>query len=102
MSDTNFARLTWKDITSFSQEDKERKPTCWEANVGGLRITITNGHLHCPGEWVMHCRPWFNTYPLKVDTREEAMERALLLVCAKVTPIYDGLRMATESIGGAK
>lgn len=46
----------WKDSTSYSQSDRERKePTAWSVNAGGVRLTVTKAHIRAPGEWVMHC-----------------------------------------------
>lgn len=46
----------WKDITSYSRGDKDRTPTTWALQLGGgLRITVTKGHIYYQGIWVMHC-----------------------------------------------
>ena len=37
--------ITWRDATTYSRGDEERKPTLWEATPRGVRITITNGHI---------------------------------------------------------
>lgn len=56
--------MKWKDITSYSQSDKERKPSAWEIRNNNIRITITCGHIHYRPEWIMHC------YALGIDTKE--------------------------------
>lgn len=45
----------WKDTTSYSQGDKERKQTTYTTESGRIRITITCAHIYYPGQWVMHC-----------------------------------------------
>ncbi len=48
--------MDWKNTTSYSRGDKERKPTTWTLHGNtGKRITITCNHIHYPGEWVMFC-----------------------------------------------
>ena len=45
--------LEWRDKTSYSRGDKERKPRIWELKVGGLRIVI-HRIIHYP-EWYVSC-----------------------------------------------
>jgi len=76
----------WKDITTFSQSDKERKPTSFEAREGSLRITITCGHVTYKPEWVMHCHQLgFDTKPLPSGlTLEQVKVAACQLVQARL------------------
>lgn len=30
----------WKDATSYSRDDKERKPTIWSLQLGKLRVSV--------------------------------------------------------------
>ena len=54
----------WKDVTSYSRDDKERKPTSWRIDYGdGLSVSITCGHIYHRGQWVMHC------HALGIDTK---------------------------------
>lgn len=90
--------MEWKDVTSYSRDDKERKPTTFEAKEGALRIVITCGHINHRPQWVMHCGALsIDTYPLKEGaTKEQAEEESLALVherledlakcAAKLTP----------------
>lgn len=77
--------MEWKDITSHSRDDKERIPNTWDTKAGNLRITITRGHIYhrgSPEPWVVHCRPWFDTHPLKgikADDIEGAQTKALAM-----------------------
>jgi len=54
--------ITWKDTTTYSRDDTRCRPTTWSATVGMMRITVTCGHIHYPGQWVMHARPWYDTH----------------------------------------
>ena len=45
--------LQWKDISSYSRNDKERTPTVLELRVDGLRIVI-HRIIHYP-EWYVSC-----------------------------------------------
>ena len=57
----------WEDCTSYGRYTKNRKQTCYDIKGSVLRIAITCAHINAPGKWVMHCDPWFNTYPLNID-----------------------------------
>jgi len=46
------AKSEWKDISSYSQSDKDRKPTTFERHVGKLRLVVTR-HIHYPNKWVI-------------------------------------------------
>jgi hypothetical protein len=84
--------MKWEDATSYSR-GSERVPKAWQTKpCDDLRIVVTCGHIYHPGEWVMHCQPWFSTYPLGgVKTAEEAQERALELVTKKVAAMAAAL-----------
>jgi hypothetical protein len=85
--------MVWKDCTNYSRNDEERKPTSFELKFSSdLRITITNGHLYYKGQWIMHCfNVGIDTYPLNVKTQEEAQEKAIATVRAKVKRWHDAL-----------
>lgn len=72
----------WKDTTSYSRDDKERKPDCFTAKSGKLTITVTCGHIHYRGVWIMHCfKLGIDTLELKNCTSlEEAKMRAISIV----------------------
>ena len=88
----------WRDSTSYSR-DKERIPTTWTITLQpGFNITVTCGHIYHPGEWVMHCDPWFNARPIPADTAESAKLMALDIVAQKI----DGLGRALLSLQQSK
>ncbi len=89
----------WKDTTGYSRGDTERVPTTWSLDTGDIRITVTCGHLYYKGSWVMHCDPWFNTYPLKIAdtaTAIEAQRKALSLVRQRITTLVEALNNLGE------
>lgn len=45
----------WKNVTSYSQGDKERKPRTWEARFGALRIVVTRHMDYEKDQWVLRC-----------------------------------------------
>ena len=85
--------MQWKDTTGYSR-DKPRIATSWSVYLADeLKITVTCGHIYHPGEWVVHCEPWFNTRPLGKDVvhASQAQEKALELVREKVAKIAAAL-----------
>lgn len=79
----------WKDITSYSQGEKERVPTTYEAVAGTLRIVITNGHIYHKGEWVAHIRPFgIDTKPLKAKTLDDAKAEAIRTAGATIRALH--------------
>jgi hypothetical protein len=72
----------WKDITSYSQSDKERIPTAWIASTQHLKVVVTCGHRDYKPDWVMHC------HALGIDTKH-------LKGCKSLD---DAKRMAIEEV----
>ena len=105
----------WKDVTSYGRDDKERKPTTFEAKAGALRIVVTCGHVMYRPKWVMHCYALaIDTHPLdKSATQEQAEAEALEIVserladlakcAAKLMPNVEltGARRASEPTPGS-
>jgi hypothetical protein len=86
----------WKNTTSFSQSDKKRIPTTFEARYEEIRIVVTCGHIDFKGKWIMHCHT-LNMTKIVLEgcnTVEEAKTSAILLVRAKILM----LRMWTDKI----
>lgn len=47
----------WKDISSFSQSDKDRTPRTWRAKFGLFDLILTR-HIHYDADaWVASCEP---------------------------------------------
>jgi hypothetical protein len=89
--------MKWEDATSYSR-DGDRTPTAWRLSLAGLHIAVASNHRWSPGNWVMHCAPWFDTHdlgmPVNQFSKEQAQEKALKLVRARVQKIVDALEAA--------
>jgi hypothetical protein len=86
--------IKWEDSTPYSRNDKERIPSCWDAHIGGVRISVLNSHIYYQGKWIMHCYPWFDTFELNVNTEQEAKTRAVAIVYKKIKNIYNAFSEA--------
>jgi hypothetical protein len=86
--------MEWKDTTSYSR-GQDRVPSAWQTTAGDLRIAVVRKHIHAPGTWVMHCEPWFATYPIGPDTmsEEDAKANALSLLRGKIAETARALGM---------
>lgn len=79
----------WKDTSSYSRDDKERKPFTWSLTLGDrLGIAVTCGHIHFPGSWVMHCH-WLamekiEIGPVHTMTLEQAQAEAISRVRTQI------------------
>lgn len=87
----------WKDTTSYSQSDKEKKPTTWTVKNGPLQITVTCGHNHYKPDWVMHCRELgIDTKHIGAfDTPYEAKQCAITVVGEYITRLACALERIT-------
>lgn len=92
----------WKDITSYSRGDKERKSTTWEIKLGSYRLIITRGHRDYPNQWVMHLYPHKSEIKLKgvpVDDIREAKVAALQLTEKLLKEVVDEAYRALNDEG---
>ena len=70
----------WKNISSYSQGEKDRTPTTFEFRAGRLRIVVTR-HIHFPKDvWVASAEPFFKLIELKNKDSEAARVEALMLL----------------------
>lgn len=46
--------LDWKDVSRYSQTDKERKPKSWKATINDLEVLV-HRHIYYDG-WVLTVR----------------------------------------------
>jgi hypothetical protein len=92
-------KIEWKDATTYSQSDKERKPTAWEVDHDGLRIHITCDHARYPKIWIMSCyRAGFKEYELKeCATAHQAKGQALARIKSRLAAL---LRAVNEIENG--
>lgn len=90
----------WRDATTYSRDDQECKPTCYEIKHGYLRIYITSGHvLHRPN-YVLHCYAvGIDTKPITVlgrkfnrdDKLDDVKARAIEIVESRIDEIRDDI-----------
>ena len=90
----------WKDATSYSQGDKERKPTSFEVASGELRIYITCRHISYRGEWIMHCKAvGIDTLHMKTcKTQGDAEKRAIHNVRLKLERLIESLNTLSHNV----
>ncbi len=69
----------WKDISSYSQNDKERIPTIWELRIGHLRVVVHRHRWEEPDKWFMsvHGDIDIDKLPLHQKDLEKAQKEAL-------------------------
>jgi len=94
----------WKDVSSYSQSDKERVPKSFEIMAGGsrgIRIVVSR-HIHYePDQWLLQC------HDLSIDNNllqnkdlEKAQEEAIQKVRAYVKSLAAALD--TLDVGNTK
>lgn len=64
MTEFKTGSVVWRDATSYSQTDKARKPTAWDAKLGVCRVYITHAHLIYRPKWIVTC------YELGIETKQ--------------------------------
>lgn len=77
--------MHWKDITSYSQGEKDRTPRSFVVNVGGLRIVVTRHIYAKKDEWVLNCSPWFDLFVVGTGSADVAKAAAIIAVRKKLT-----------------
>lgn len=69
--------ITWKDISSHSQNEKDRTPKTWECRAGVFRLIVTR-HIHYkPDQWVARCDGVFDGLALTSKDIEMAKSEAI-------------------------
>ena len=77
----------WKDVSSYSRYDKEKKPNVWETKCASVSVVVIWNHVYYPGKWTCHISPWYDTHLLKAKTKEVAQTEALGLLRKEITKI---------------
>lgn len=73
----------WKDITSYSQGDKERVPRVWKIHFGDFELTVHRHIYYDPKMWLASS-PLFERREMGEDL-EEAKKKAIELLKSKLT-----------------
>lgn len=67
-----------KDITTYSQRDKERKPRILENETNGIKFLV-HKHIYYGDEWLLTCRKiGVEHLHLNTDDMEEAKEKGII------------------------
>ena len=62
----------WKDVTSYSRDDKERRPTIFELRLGEyFRVVICYSHIYYKNEWICSFYGAFEHAQLKMKKYED-------------------------------
>jgi len=85
----------WKDITSYSRGQTERKPTMWGLSNDKITITLMCNHRDYKGQWVISSHVLGqHAIRLKIPndaTLEQAQNFALSYVKSELVAIVDSL-----------
>lgn len=84
----------WKDISSFSQGDKERTPNSFELRPNGHVRLAVHRHRSAPTTWHLTCAPWFDTHPLRAEDANTAKRYAVEMVRDRASALLADLRDA--------
>lgn len=68
----------YKDITTYSRNDKDKKPRILENEANGIKFTI-HKHIYYGDEWLLTCREiGVEHLHLHTDDMKEAREKAII------------------------
>lgn len=79
----------WKDVTSYSQGDKERIARSWEYRAGKFRITVTR--LHGADGWYLTVNGLCSQVPINETEIDKAKQVALSSFREVLTAAFKGL-----------
>jgi hypothetical protein len=73
--------LEWRDISSFSREDKDRTPRAFELRTESMRVAV-HRHMYYPGRWMLSVYGTLEVQmrPLEAEDIEDAKAEALAYV----------------------
>lgn len=90
-------KVEWKDISTFSQSDKERKPRSFEARIGKLRLSV-HRHIHYePDDWLMDFGDFGTMRLLKSKDIEDAKREASDIAMEMLSDAMDAIQGLIES-----
>lgn len=76
--------MEWKDATTYSRDQKDRKQTAWSLELPSLRIWVGCAHRDYPKQFIMHCHQLgFDTHVMNLDsdTPIEEVQRVAIIKC---------------------
>lgn len=91
--------MEWKDITSYSQRDKERIPRVLECKLApNISVTI-HRHIYYGNEWLLSCKfLGYDCFQLGTEDIENAKTKALVRVRDKLAEMNNLIAEAILSI----
>lgn len=73
--------MEWKDITSYSQRDKERIPRVWECKLAPNISVTVHKHIYYGNAWLLSCEfLGYDCFQLGTEDIENAKTKALVRV----------------------
>lgn len=69
--------LLWKDVTSYKQGDRERKPTSYSTRVDWVKASITNSHITNKGRWSLSVTGMYDVRDMGLEGNVEPSEAIL-------------------------
>lgn len=84
----------WRDISSYSRDDKERIPCSFDINLGGVRLVVTR-KLHMQG-WYADAPPLFSTLKLHSEDIEGAKNEALTVLAGLLKGAFESATAALK------
>ncbi len=93
----------WKDVTSYSRDDKEWIPRIWELRLNECKVVV-HRHIHHPGTWLLTCRELhIERSDLLTDDQNEAFNKVADIIPKKIQQNIDKLQnMMLEFIGSGQ
>ena len=80
----------WKDVSSYSQNDKKRIPSCWRIDVKDFISIKVHRHIYYENTWFLSCKELnLDMVDLMTDNVEQAKNQALILIEKRCTDLLE-------------
>lgn len=80
----------WRDVTSFSQNAKDRTPRTWNAKFGAFNLVLTRHMDYAPDQWTAYCHGVFPQRAMaSKDVGEAACQAKAMLQVELETAIHE-------------
>jgi hypothetical protein len=88
----------WVDVTSFSQNAKDRTPRTWRARFGKFDLVLIRHIGYAPDQWTAYCDGVFPQRAMaSMDVREAACQAKAMLQAELETAISEILGASDQS-----
>ena len=84
--------MQWKDVSSYSRNDKECKPRSVQANFSGLTLTVTRSIYADPEDWIVRCDPLVREQKIGNGSLDDAKDAAISLLRSRVAAVMGALQ----------